>query len=287
MMYGAIEAGGTKFVCAISDENFEIKERVSIPTTTPEETLSHVFEFFDQFKLDSIGIGSFGPIDVNKKSATYGYVTTTPKVAWTNFDFLGAVKKRYEIPVGWTTDVNAAALGELKKGAAIGLDSCVYLTVGTGIGGGAVVNGKLLAGYGHPEMGHMLVRLHPDESYGGFCPYHGNCLEGIAAGPAIEGRYGVKGHELADKIEVWQMEAYYLAQALMNYTLILSPERIVLGGGVMNQNQLYTLVREEFKKLMAGYVAVPPLEEYIVAPGLGDNAGVTGCLLLAADELTK
>lgn len=287
MMYGAIEAGGTKFVCAISDENFEIKERVSIPTTTPEETLSHVFEFFDQFKLDSIGIGSFGPIDVNKKSATYGYVTTTPKVAWTNFDFLGAVKKRYEIPVGWTTDVNAAALGELKKGAAIGLDSCVYLTVGTGIGGGAVVNGKLLAGYGHPEMGHMLVRLHPDESYGGFCPYHGNCLEGIAAGPAIEGRYGVKGHELADKIEVWQMEAYYLAQALMNYTLILSPERIVLGGGVMKQNQLYTLVREEFKKLMSGYVAVPPLEEYIVAPGLGDNAGVTGCLLLAADELTK
>lgn len=287
MMYGAIEAGGTKFVCAISDENFEIKERVSIPTTTPEETLSHVFEFFDQFKLDSIGIGSFGPIDVNKKSATYGYVTTTPKVAWTNFNFLGAVKKRYEIPVGWTTDVNAAALGELKKGAAIGLDSCVYLTVGTGIGGGAVVNGKLLAGYGHPEMGHMLVRLHPDESYGGFCPYHGNCLEGIAAGPAIEGRYGVKGHELADKIEVWQMEAYYLAQALMNYTLILSPERIVLGGGVMKQNQLYTLVREEFKKLMAGYVAVPPLEEYIVAPGLGDNAGVTGCLLLAADELTK
>lgn len=287
MMYGAIEAGGTKFVCAISDENFEIKERVSIPTTTPEETLSHVFDFFDQFKLDSIGIGSFGPIDVNKKSATYGYVTTTPKVAWTNFDFLGAVKKRYEIPVGWTTDVNAAALGELKKGAAIGLDSCVYLTVGTGIGGGAVVNGNLLAGYGHPEMGHMLVRLHPDESYGGFCPYHGNCLEGIAAGPAIEGRYGVKGHELADKIEVWQMEAYYLAQALMNYTLILSPERIVLGGGVMKQNQLYTLVREEFKKLMAGYVAVPPLEEYIVAPGLGDNAGVTGCLLLAADELTK
>lgn len=287
MMYGAIEAGGTKFVCAVSDENFEMKERVSIPTTTPEETLAQVFEFFDQFQLDSIGIGSFGPIDVNKKSETYGYVTTTPKVAWTNFDFVGAVKKRYSIPIGWTTDVNAAALGELKKGAAVGLNSCVYLTVGTGIGGGAVVNGELLAGYGHPEMGHMLVRLHPDESYAGFCPYHGNCLEGIAAGPAIEGRYGVKGHELADKKEVWQMEAYYLAQALMNYTLILSPERIVLGGGVMKQTQLYTLVREEFEKLMAGYVAVPPLEEYIVAPGLGDNAGIMGCLLLAEAELTK
>lgn len=286
-MYGAIEAGGTKFVCAVSDENFEIKERVSLPTTTPEETLAKVFEFFDQFELTSIGIGSFGPIDVNKKSNTYGYVTTTPKVAWTNYNFLGAVKERYPIPVGWTTDVNAAALGELKKGAAQGLESCIYLTVGTGVGGGAVINGKLLEGYGHPEMGHLLVRLHPDETYKGFCPYHGNCLEGIAAGPAIEGRYGKKGHELADQAHVWEMEAYYLAQALVNYTLILSPERIVLGGGVMKQEQLYPLIRKEFEKLMAGYVAVPSLEEYIVAPGLGDNAGITGCLLLAEAELKK
>ncbi|MGE7366269.1 ROK family protein [Desemzia incerta] len=282
-MFGAIEAGGTKFVCAVSDENFTIKERVSIPTTTPEETMTEVFSFFDQYELTAIGIGSFGPIDVNKESDTYGYITSTPKTAWKFYDFLGSVKNRYSVPIGWTTDVNAAALGEIKLGAAKGLKSCVYLTVGTGIGGGAVINGELLEGYGHPEMGHIPVRLHPNETYKGTCPYHGDCLEGIAAGPAIEGRFGKKGHLLADQEEVWEMEAYYLAQALMNYTLILSPERIVLGGGVMKQKQLYPLVRQKFAELINDYVQVPDLEQYIVAPGLEDNAGILGSLLLAAD----
>lgn len=282
-MFGAIEAGGTKFVCAVSDENFTIKERVSIPTTTPEETMTEVFSFFDQYELTAIGIGSFGPIDVNKESDTYGYITSTPKTAWKFYDFLGSVKNRYFVPIGWTTDVNAAALGEIKLGAAKGLKSCVYLTVGTGIGGGAVINGELLEGYGHPEMGHIPVRLHPNETYKGTCPYHGDCLEGIAAGPAIEGRFGKKGHLLADQEEVWEMEAYYLAQALMNYTLILSPERIVLGGGVMKQKQLYPLVRQKFAELINDYVQVPDLEQYIVAPGLEDNAGILGSLLLAAD----
>ncbi|MCI3029174.1 ROK family protein [Desemzia sp. C1] len=282
-MFGAIEAGGTKFVCAVSDENFTIKERVSIPTTTPEETMTEVFAFFDQYELTAIGIGSFGPIDVNKESDTYGYITSTPKTAWKFYDFLGSVKNRYSVPIGWTTDVNAAALGEIKLGAAKGLKSCVYLTVGTGIGGGAVINGELLEGYGHPEMGHIPVRLHLNETYKGTCPYHGDCLEGIAAGPAIEGRFGKKGHLLADQEEVWEMEAYYLAQALMNYTLILSPERIVLGGGVMKQKQLYPLVRQKFAELINDYVQVPDLEQYIVAPGLEDNAGILGSLLLAAD----
>lgn len=282
-MFGAIEAGGTKFVCAVSDKNFIIKDRVSIPTTTPEETMTEVFSFFDQYELKAIGIGSFGPIDVNKESDTYGYITSTPKTAWKFYDFLGSVKNRYSVPIGWTTDVNAAALGEIKLGAAKGLKSCVYLTVGTGIGGGAVINGELLEGYGHPEMGHIPVRLHPNETYKGTCPYHGDCLEGIAAGPAIEGRFGKKGHLLADREEVWEMEAYYLAQALMNYTLILSPERIVLGGGVMKQKQLYALVRQKFAELINDYVQVPNLEQYIVAPGLEDNAGILGSLLLAAE----
>ncbi|MER2181155.1 MAG: ROK family protein [Desemzia incerta] len=282
-MFGAIEAGGTKFVCAVSDENFTIKERVSIPTTKPEETMTEVFSFFDQYELTAIGIGSFGPIDVNKESDTYGFITSTPKTAWKFYDFLGSVKNRYSVPIGWTTDVNAAALGEIKLGAAKGLKSCVYLTVGTGIGGGAVINGELLEGYGHPEMGHIPVRLHPNETYKGTCPYHGDCLEGIAAGPAIEGRFGKKGHLLADQEEVWEMEAYYLAQALMNYTLILSPERIVLGGGVMKQKQLYPLVRQKFAELINDYVQVPDLEQYIVAPGLEDNAGILGSLLLATD----
>ena len=284
MMYGAIEAGGTKFVCAVSNEQLEIKERVSIPTTTPEETLKQVFDFFDQYTLNAIGIGSFGPIDVNEKSATYGYVTSTPKTAWKNYDFLGAVKQHYGIPVAWTTDVNAAAYGELKKGSAQGMASCLYLTVGTGIGGGAVVDGKVLSGFGHPEMGHLLVSMHPDDDFEGVCPYHGNCLEGIAAGPAIEKRYGKKGHELAEDKKVWEIEAFYLAQALVNYTLILSPEKIILGGGVMKQTQLLPLIKKEFTKLMAGYVSTPPLDDYIVAPELEDNAGITGCLLMAMEE---
>lgn len=284
MMYGAIEAGGTKFVCAVSDEQLEIKERVSIPTTTPRETLKQVFDFFDQYPLKAIGIGSFGPIDVNEKSATYGYVTSTPKTAWKNFDFLGAIKQQYDIPVAWTTDVNAAAYGEYKKGSARGTESCLYLTIGTGIGGGAVVDGKVLSGFGHPEMGHLLVRMHPDDDFKGVCPYHGNCLEGIAAGPAIEKRYGKKGNNLAEDKKVWEIEAFYLAQALVNYTLILSPEKIILGGGVMKQTQLLPLVKKEFTKLMAEYVSTPSLDEYIVMPELEDNAGIMGCLLMASEE---
>ncbi|WP_225743520.1 ROK family protein [Marinilactibacillus sp. Marseille-P9653] len=286
-MLGAIEAGGTKFVCAISDEALVIKERITIPTTTPEETLGKVFEFFDQFELESMGIGSFGPIGVNKDSESYGYVTTTPKTAWKHTDFLGKVKERYTIPVGWTTDVNAAALGELERGAAKGKSSCIYLTVGTGIGGGAVVDGKPLEGFGHPEMGHVLVKMHPDDTFEGVCPYHKNCLEGLAAGPAIEKRYGKKAQELTDRKEVWEIEAFYLAQALMNYTLILSPEKIILGGGVMKQKQLFPLIRNEFKTLLNGYVETPDLDTYIIPPELGDDAGITGSLLLALKELEK
>lgn len=286
-MLGAIEAGGTKFVCAISDEALTIKERITIPTTTPEETLGKVFEFFDQFELDSMGIGSFGPIGVNKDTESYGYVTTTPKTAWKHTDFLGKVKERYNIPVGWTTDVNAAALGELERGAAKGKSSCIYLTVGTGIGGGAVVDGKPLEGFGHPEMGHVLVKMHPDDTFEGVCPYHKNCLEGLAAGPAIEKRYGKKAQELTDRKEVWEIEAFYLTQALMNYTLILSPEKIILGGGVMKQKQLFPLIRNEFQTLLNGYVETPDLDTYIISPELGDDAGITGSLLLALKELEK
>ena len=287
MYYGAIEAGGTKFVCAVSTEKLEVLERISIPTTTPEETLAEVFAFFNKYELYSIGIGSFGPINVNPKSDKYGYITTTPKVAWANYNFLGVIKDRYKIPVGWTTDVNAAALGEMKKGAAVGLDSCLYLTVGTGIGGGAVVEGQILEGYGHPEMGHIMVRLHKDETFEGFCPYHRNCLEGLAAGPAIEKRFGKKAFELDENHKVWEMEAYYLAQAIMNYILILSPEKIVLGGGVMKQKQLFPLIRQELSKLMNNYVEMPDLETFIVPPSLGHSAGIIGCLLLAEKALKK
>lgn len=281
MLVGAIEAGGTKFVCAIGNEKNEIIERVSFPTTTPEETLRSVFNFFDQYSLASIGIGSFGPIDINESSDKYGYILSTPKIPWKNFNFLGAMKERYSIPIGWTTDVNAAALGESKFGAAKGLKNTMYITIGTGIGAGAIVNGELLAGIGHPEMGHLLVRPHNKDGYEGFCPYHGNCLEGMAAGPSINGRLGRAGKDVDVDHEVWEFMSYYIGQALVAYTVILRPERIVLGGGVMNAPGMLEKVKKQFSSLLANYVPIPELDNYLVKPGLGDNAGITGSIILA------
>lgn len=288
-LYGAIEAGGTKFVCAIADEQFNIMERISLPTTTPEETMKGVFNFFDQYQkeLVSIGVGSFGPIDVNKNSDTYGYITTTPKKGWANYNFVGNLKKRYNCKIAWTTDVNAAAYGELKKGAGKGLQSLIYITVGTGIGGGVVVDGKIINGFNHPELGHILVRRHPDDDFKGTCPFHNDCLEGMAAGPAIEQRSGTKGQFLNEDSPAWQLEAYYLAQALVDYTAVLSPERIIFGGGVMKQSQLFDMIRESFQIQMNGYLPTPNLNDYIVPCELGDNAGITGCLLLAKEEEDK
>ncbi|EAD3238438.1 ROK family protein [Listeria monocytogenes] len=285
MVYGAIEAGGTKFVVAIGEKSGKIIKRESYPTTEPAETMKAVIQFFKQYEdeLKAIGIGSFGPIDIRKSSATYGYITQTPKLAWRNYDIVGAMKKEFNVPIGFTTDVNAAALGEVSLGAAAGLDSCIYLTIGTGIGGGAVVSGKILEGFSHPEMGHIMVRRHKRDRFTGNCPSHSDCLEGLAAGGAIEKRWGQKAAELADNEEVWNLEAHYIAQALMNYTLILSPERIVLGGGVMKQRQLFPLVRQKLKALVNNYVQLPDLEEYIVPPKLEDDAGITGCVLLAVD----
>lgn len=285
MIFGAIEAGGTKFVCAVSDENLNIIERVSIPTTKPEETMKEVYAFFDRYEVDSIGIGSFGPIDVHPKSATYGSITSTPKLAWAHYPFLDEMKKRYDIAYAFTTDVNAAAYGEIKKGVAFGSNSCIYITVGTGIGAGIVIDSKIIHGFGHPEAGHISVQHHPNDQFDGLCPYHTSCLEGLASGPAIEKRWGKKAQELEKTHQAWEIEAYYLAQALVDYTLVVSPDKIVFGGGVMKQSQLYPLIFAEFKKLMNEYVATPLLEDYIVPCGLGDDAGITGCLLLAMDAL--
>lgn len=283
MVFGAIEAGGTKFVVAVGDASGKVLKRETYPTTEPAETMKSVERFFKQYEgdLEAIGVGSFGPIDVRKSSPTYGYITSTPKLAWRNYDIAGALKKVFDVPIGFTTDVNAAALGEVTLGAAEGLSSCMYITIGTGIGAGAVVNGKMLEGYSHPEMGHIMVRRHKHDRYQGNCPYHDDCLEGLAAGGAIEKRWGKKGVELAENEEVWNLEAHYIAQALMNYSLILSPERIVMGGGVMKQRQVFPLVRQKLKTLIAGYIQLPDLEEYIVPPKLEDDAGITGCILLA------
>ncbi|MNB85082.1 putative fructokinase [compost metagenome] len=282
---GAIEAGGTKFVCGLGLEDGTILERASFPTTTPEETMKQVFDYFSGKPVEAIGIGSFGPIDPVPGSPTYGYVTTTPKPHWGGFNLVGAVSEVLNVPIGFDTDVNGAALGEYTWGAAQGLDSCLYITVGTGIGAGAVVGGHLIHGLSHPEMGHIFVRRHPDDRYEGFCPYHRDCLEGLAAGPAIGKRWGKPASELEPGHPAWEMEAHYLAHALMNYVLILSPQKIVMGGGVMKQSHLFPLIRSKLQELLNGYVShaalAADIESYVVPPQLGDNAGLAGAVGLA------
>jgi fructokinase len=285
MILGAIEAGGTKFVCGIGNENGEIIEKISYPTTTPEETLQLVTDYFKDKQIEALGVGSFGPIDLNTESSTYGFITSTPKKHWKNVNLLGELKKHIDVPMAFDTDVNAAALGELEWGAAKGLDSCIYMTVGTGIGVGAVTEGKLIHGMLHPEMGHILVKRHENDTYKGNCPFHGDCLEGMASGPAIENRWGQKGVVLSANPQVWELEAYYLAQALVNYILVLSPKKLILGGGVMQQKQLFPIIIENVVNLLNGYIQHENLlvciDDYIVPPELGDNAGLCGALALA------
>jgi len=286
-MLGAIEAGGTKFVCAVGKKGGELVERLQINTEVPETTIPKVVNFFKLHKIEALGIGTFGPIDINQSSSTYGYITSTPKPGWVQFPFVETMKNHFTVPIEFTTDVNAAAWGEFKQGAGKGTRSCLYITVGTGIGAGAVVDGKLLEGHSHPEMGHIHIRRHPDDSFEGFCPYHKDCLEGLAAGPAIERRWGRRGQELPEDHPAWKLEAYYLAQALMHYILILSPEKIILGGGVMEQKHLFPLIHELVHEKAKGFLALPPVEEYIVPPKLEGHSGIIGALLLAEKAATQ
>ncbi|MGN0969606.1 MAG: ROK family protein [Evtepia sp.] len=286
-LYGALEAGGTKMVCAIGDENGNILERISIPTRTPAETMGPMIDFFRGKGIRALGIGCFGPVDLNKKSPTYGYITSTPKLAWQNFPIVAEFQKALSVPVGFDTDVNAAALGEATWGCTKDVENSIYITVGTGVGVGVIIGGKPYHGMMHPEGGHILLGRHPDDPMvGSGCPFHENCLEGLAAGPSLEKRWGVKGAELTGRKEVWQLEAYYIGQALADYILILSPERIVLGGGVTHQEGLLALIRQETAKQLAGYIrtaATQNLDSYIVGVSLNDNQGVMGAVKLAMD----
>lgn len=287
MILGAIEAGGTKFVVAIGDENGNILERTSFPTTTPEETIKNIFKFFDEKNIDALGLGCFGPIDPDLNSPTYGYITTTPKSGWENFNIIGLLQEHYpNLPIGFDTDVNGAVLGEVYFGSAKGLENALYLTIGTGIGGGAIVEGNLVHGLLHPEMGHMMLIVREDDKYQGKCPYHKTCFEGLASGPAIEERWGIKGSEIPVDHPAWDLEAWYIAQALAIYVLTLSPKKIILGGGVMYQQQLFPLIRKYLQERLNGYIqkdeiTSTKINDYIVYPGLGDNAGICGALALA------
>lgn len=286
-MYAGIESGGTKWVCAVGTGPDNILATERFPTTRPDETIHNAIEFFRQFPdIRSIGVGTFGPVDLNANSPTWGYITTTPKPGWQFADLVGPLTKEFGVPVGFDTDVNAAALGEYRWGAAQGLETFVYFTIGTGIGGGAMVNGKLLHGLLHPEMGHMMLRHDwKRDPFAGACPFHGDCLEGMASGPALEKRWGVRAETLPANHPAWDLQAHYLAQGVVNTISILSPQRVILGGGVMSQTHLLPKIQAEVQRLLQDYLKVPQITdhiaEYIVTPGLQDRAGVLGAIALA------
>jgi fructokinase len=279
-LLGAIEAGGTKFVCAIGTPSGSIVDEARIPTRSPKETMDDAIAFFVDHgaKFAAFGIGSFGPIDLRRESPTYGHITSTPKPGWGGFDIVGSVRRAFDVPVGFDTDVNSAAFGESRWGAAKGLKNVLYVTVGTGIGGGAIAEGSLLHGLVHPEMGHIRVQHDwGKDPFPGVCPYHGDCLEGLASGNAIEKRWGVSAANLPMGHPAFQLEAEYLALACATWICTLSPQIIVLGGGVM-QPHVFPLLRERTLSLVNGYVDAPE----ILPPGLGNQAGVLGALALAA-----
>jgi fructokinase len=291
-IFGALEAGGTKVVCAVGTGPEQILAEEQFATTAPEQTISRAVEFFRRAessagRIVSLGIASFGPVDLDPQSTRYGWITSTPKPGWADTDMVSPFRRALQVPVALETDVNAAALGESRWGAAQGLHSFVYLTIGTGIGGGALVNGTPLHGLLHPEMGH--IRIPHDwavDPFAGACPYHGDCLEGLAAGPAIERRWHAPPPSLPDDHPAWPLEAHYLALALTTFICTLSPQRIIMGGGVMQRTTLFPLLRGEAVDLLHGYVRAPPIldaiGEYIVPPALGARAGILGALALAA-----
>lgn len=289
-LYGGIEAGGTKFVVAVGTGPDDLRAETVIKTTTPEETIGRAIEFLqtqaNQTLLTAVGIASFGPVDLDPRSKTYGYITATPKPGWRYADLQSKVQRALGVPVAIDTDVNGAALSEHRWGAAQDQENVIYLTVGTGIGGGALVHGQLLHGLLHPEMGHILLPHDwQADPYPGFCPYHGDCLEGLAAGPAMQGRWGQRAESLPPDHPAWQLEAHYLALGVVSLSLTLSPQRVLLGGGVMHQAALYPMIREKVRSVLNGYLQTPlileRLDEYIMAPGLGDRAGVLGAIALA------
>lgn len=282
MIIGGIEAGGTKMVYGIGDETGTVLERHSIPTGDPADTLGMMADYFRWKHIDALGIGSFGPLDLQPDSPTYGYLTTTTKPGWLNLDFL-AYFRGMGVPIAFDTDVNAAMLGEVRLGNAKGANSAVYITVGTGIGVGVYVNGRLLHGLMHPEGGHIKLRRHPEDSYEGCCAYHKDCLEGLASGPAMKARYGAPAEMLTHRKRVWDMESYYLAQAIATYSYVYSPQKIILGGGVMHQPGLLEQVRAKVKEELAGYLPIRDFDSYILPPALGDDAGLMGAIQLGLE----
>ncbi len=290
MLYGGIEAGGTKFICAVGSNHEDIIDEIRINTTTPSETIGHAIKFFQKHNasktLTSIGIGAFGPLDLRLDSPTYGHITATPKSGWSFTDFVGRFRNTFKIPIGFDTDVNVSALAEYHWGNATDLKNFIYITVGTGIGGGAIVGGKLLHGMVHPEMGHTFIPHDWNtDPFAGICPFHSDCFEGLASGVALEQRWGQKPENLPSNHSAWPLEAQYIALAIVNYICCCSPQRIIIGGGVMEQLHLFPLIRKKVQELLNGFIEseelIGHIDHYIVPPGLGKKSGIMGAIALA------
>jgi fructokinase len=287
-MFGGIEAGGTKFVCAIGDEAGTVYAESRFPTTDPAATLAAVRGFFTEHRahrLTAIGVGSFGPVILDEGSAKYGFIGKTPKAGWSDVDVAGMLAREFSCPVGFDTDVNAAALAEHRWGAGRGASSLVYLTVGTGIGGGVLIDGVPLHGLMHPEIGHIRPRRHPlDAKFAGVCPFHGDCMEGLASGPAIVARSGFELSQIDAAHEQWEMQADYLGQLCAQLVLTVSPQRIIMGGGVMSGERLFSGVRQRMRHWLGGYIdrseILEDVQRYVVPPALGARAGVLGGVAL-------
>ncbi len=284
ILYGAIEAGGTKVLCGVGKRSGEMLDYVSIPTRSPQDTLPEVIAFFRAHPVKRLGVASFGPLDLDPKHATYGCLTNTPKIAWRGVNWYRLLTEGLKIPVTVETDVNAAILAEHAWGSAISVHTALYVTVGTGIGGGAMVAGRPLHGLMHPEMGHIGVHRLLEDVFPGLCPAHGDCLEGMASGPALSQRWDVSPACLPTTHRGWAWEADYLAQALATYIYVLSPQRIVLGGGVMQHIPLFPAIRQRVTELLKGYIKRPELDKmdtYIVPASLAPLTGLYGGLRLA------
>lgn len=291
-LYGGVEAGGTKFICGLSSSPPNLSSKIQFGTTTPQETLEKVCEYFFPFvkegRIRSIGVAAFGPVDTDLHSSTYGYITATPKPNWQNIDILGFLKREFGIPIAFHHDVSVSAIGEHKWGAAKGVDPSLYLTIGTGIGGGYLIDGIPLTGLSALEMGHIKIpHDFQKDPFEGNCPYHGDCFEGLAAGPAIFSRMGRRGEKISDNEPYWLLEAEYIANALVNYVLTLSPRIIILGGGVMHRPFLYDIVRKRVCEILNGYlkfdILTKNIDKYIVPPSLGKYSGVLGAIAMAMD----
>lgn len=291
-LFGCIEAGGTKFVAGTVRSDGTILETARIDTTVPEETLPQTFDWLRQAQVRhgafaALGIASFGPVELDRASANWGHITATTKPGWSNTNFAARAAYEFGVPVGFDTDVNGAALSESRWGAGKGQRISVYVTIGTGIGGGVTVGGQILRGLTHPEMGHIPMRRHPDDTdFAGTCPFHGDCLEGLASGPAIKSRWGASLSELGPDHSGHATIAGYLAQLVTTLQSIMEPGRIILGGGVMGTPGLLEHVRAEAKRVGKGYFRGNP-EEIVVPPGLGDKAGLLGALALAQDAIDR